>query len=70
VITLKDANSIWLESLALFQSILTETLDEWGKPEEEEVQKMLSKVVQNDPDLMARAQSDPEVKRMLEQYGG
>ncbi len=70
MITLKDANSIWLESLALFQSILTETLDEWGKPEEEEVQKMLSKVVQNDPDLMARAQSDPEVKRMLEQYGG
>ena len=70
MITLKEANSIWLESLALYQSVLTETLNEWGRPEEEEVKKILSKVVQNDPDLFARAQGDPEVKRMLEQYGG
>ena len=70
MITLKEANSIWLEALALYQSVLTETLDEWGKPEEEEVQKMLAKVVQGDPDLLARAQREPEVKRMLEQYGG
>ena len=70
MITLKEANSIWLEALALYQSVLTETLNEWGRLEEEEVQKILSKVVQNDPDLFARAQGDPEVKRMLEQYGG
>ena len=70
MITLKEANSLWLESLSLFQSTLTETLDEWGRSEEEDVQKVLAKAVQNDPELLARAQGEPEVKRMIEQYGG
>lgn len=70
MITLKDANSIWLESIALFQTVLGETLDEWGKDEDAQAMDMLSKVVNSDPDLLARAQADPEVNQLLGLNGG
>ena len=45
MITMKDANSIWLESIALFQTVLAETVNEWGKAEDEEMMGVLNKVV-------------------------
>jgi hypothetical protein len=65
MITMKDANSIWLESIALFQTVLAETVNEWGKAEDEEMMGVLNKVVNSDPELQARAQSDPEVSQIL-----
>ena len=65
MITMKDANSIWLESIALFQTVLAETVNEWGKAEDEEMMGVLNKVVKSDPELQARAQSDPEISQIL-----
>lgn len=65
MITMKDANSLWLESYALFQTVLNDTLSEWGRAEDEEMMGILNKVVKSDPELQARVQSDPEVSQIL-----
>ena len=65
MITMKDANSLWLESYALFQTVLNDTLNEWGRAEDEEMMGVLNKVVKSDPELQARVQDDPEVSQIL-----
>lgn len=65
MITMKDANSLWLESYALFQTVLNDTLNEWGRAEDKEMMGVLNKVVKSDPELQARAQSDPEISQIL-----
>ena len=65
MITMKDANSLWLESYALFQTVLNDTLNEWGRAEDEEMMGVLNKVVKSDPELQARVQSDPEISQIL-----
>lgn len=65
MITIKDANSLWLESYALFQTVLNDALNEWGQSQDEEMMGLLNKVVKSDPELQARAQSDPEVSQIL-----
>ena len=65
MITMKDANSLWLESYALFQTVLNDTLNEWGQAEDEEMMGVLNKVVNSDPELQARVQSDPEISQIL-----
>lgn len=70
MITLKDASSLWLEASAMFQSVLEETITEWGKPEEKDAVAMLSKAVNSDPDLQALAQVDPDISAALSQQEG
>ena len=65
MITIKDANSLWLESYALFQTVLNDALNEWGQSQDEEMMGLLNKVVKSDPELQARVQSDPEVSQIL-----
>lgn len=65
MITIKDANSLWLESYALFQTVLNDALNEWGQSQDEEMMGLLNKVVKSDPELQARVQDDPEVSQIL-----
>lgn len=61
----KEASSVWLEASALFQTVLDETLTEWGSADEKEAAAMLSKVVNSDPELQALAQVDPDISMAL-----
>lgn len=70
MITKSDADSIWLEANAMFQTVLTETVNTFGKTDDDAMQTMLANTINADPSLKARVQGVPEVDLMLEKFGG
>ena len=70
MITKSDADNLWLEANAMFQTVLTETVNAFGKPEDDAMQTMLANTINADPSLKARVQGVPEVDSMLEKFGG
>jgi hypothetical protein len=54
----------------MFQTVLNETVNEFGKTEDDAMQTMLAKTINADPALKSRVQGVPEVDLMLEKFGG